>query len=384
MVVNDKLGDDPEVFGPQGGINRILAKARYFIDPLPLHFYRNRDWPDFYLQWLPDRLAAKVDAFSPDIVHVHWISSGFMQIESLPKFNKPVVWTVHDIWPATGGCMYTGDCWKFLDDCGACPALGSKREYDLSRWVMKRKQRAWRDVDLTLVSYGSWVVEAVRKTKLFANHRAEFIMSGLDTNRFKPIDKRTAREALGLPQDRKLILFVSAAVSAINKGFHFLQQALESISPNDEVMNNSALVVVGASDAPEAMNLTIPSFFLGKMQDDYSLVLAYSAADVFVTPSYREPGPQTINESMACGTPAVAFNIGGPMDRIDDKKNGRLAEVFDFKSLSESIRWVIEDDVRLEKLSRAARHKAETEFGLQRQAESYLQLYAEILDAHHR
>ncbi|MFH1132789.1 MAG: glycosyltransferase family 4 protein [Pseudomonadota bacterium] len=381
MLVNSKRSDDPAVIGPTSVLEKGVASFRHFIDLLPVRFYPHR-MGNMFPEWVPDRLARKVREIDPDIIHLHWLLGGFLRIETLAKFGRPIVWTMHDMWAITGGCAYTGDCKKYLEQCGACPQLGSSKERDLTHRVLKRKRRAWKDLDITLVTHGSWLVEAARHSALFSDSRIEMVVGGLDTDRYLPIEKPIARKILGLPLDKHLVLFGTLFFSEPNKGFHLLQPALQKLL-RSEWKKNIELVVFGASGTCQPLDLGTPCHFLGKLHDDHSLALAYSAADVFVAPSMQDVGPQTVAEAMACGTPCVGFNIGGLPDRIDHEKNGYLARPFEIDDFARGIAWTLENLERHKQLCKLAREKAVREFGLERQAKAYLDIYESILGKSH-
>ena len=127
-----------------------------------------------------DRVIPKVAQINPDIINLHWISGAFMQIETFSKLKRPLVWTLHDMWGFTGGCHVIGECNRYKASCGACPQLNSSNEWDLSRWVWQRKVKAWKNINLTLVSPSSWLAECARSSSLFQNLRIEVIPHGLD------------------------------------------------------------------------------------------------------------------------------------------------------------------------------------------------------------
>ncbi|MFM6277712.1 MAG: glycosyltransferase, partial [Dolichospermum sp.] len=132
-----------------------------------------RDRSTYSVQWLPDNLAAQVAQLNPDIINLHWINAGYMQIETLAKFKKPIIWTLHDMWAFTGGCHYNKDCTNYTESCGACPQLYSNKEKDLSNWVWRRKAKAWKDLNLTIVTPSHWLADYARKSSLFQNLRIE-------------------------------------------------------------------------------------------------------------------------------------------------------------------------------------------------------------------
>jgi len=379
MLVQEKFSDDKNVQAPQLRLSQGIARAKLTFDTLPLKIYGQDRKTVFSLQWVPDRVARNVTQIQPDIINLHWITSAFMQIETLAKLKCPLVWTLHDMWALTGGCHYSGDCDRYTVSCGACPQINSQKNCDLSRWVWQRKAKAWKDLNLTIVSPSSWLAKCAQDSSLFRDLRIEVIPNGLDTQKYQPIPKNIARDLLNLPQDKQLILFGSLqATSDKRKGFHFLQTALSELSKS--VWKEKVEVVIfGASTPVNPPDFGLKTHYLGTFQDDLTLALVYSAADVFVLPSTQENLANTVVEAIACGTPCVAFNIGGMPDMIEHQKNGYLAQPYKVEDLASGIAWVLEDSDRNQKLSDYARKKAEQEFALEIIARRYFSLYNEIL-----
>ena len=282
------------------------------------------------------------------------------------------------MWPFTGGCVYTQECEKYKLSCGSCPQLGSDRPNDLSNWVLKRKVKAWQNLNLTIVATSSWMADCAKSSSIFQNTRVETIPLGLDTEIYKPIDKSIARQLLNLPQDKQLILFGAVnPTSDPRKGFHLLQPALQQIAQNgwgDRV----ELVVFGASKPEKEIDLGFKTHYLGYFKDDLSLSLVYSAADVTIVPSIQEAFGQTASESMACGTPVVAFSNTGVRDIVDHQQNGYLVTPFEIDDLTQGIIWVLEDKERHQKLQDHSRDKSLREFANEVQARRYLSLYEDI------
>lgn len=362
-----------------------LAKLGPSLDQLPLQLYRNRKRGMYSLQWFPDAIAAKVAKIAPDIINLHWFCNGYLQIETLAKFNKPLVWTLHDMWAFTGGCHYSEDCDRYTNSCGACPQLKSDRNWDLSRWVWQRKLKAWQNLNLTIVSPSTWLAERAKSSALFKDLRVEVIPHGLDTENYQPIERQVARKLLHLPQDKQLILFgaSSGAMNDLRKGFHLLYPALQNLSISGW-QERVELVIFGASPPENPIDLGFNIRYLGRLHDDITLALAYSAADVTVVPSMQEAYGQTASESIACGTPVVAFNATGLKDIVTHQQDGYLAKPFDVDDLERGIAWVLEERDRHQKLSDRARAKGEQEFALQLQAHRYLSLFTELVEAWQR
>ena len=383
MLVDNKVSDDPHVYEPHGKIEKVWSKARSFLDKIPLKFY---DWQKtpFHIGWTGRNIVRNELIKKADVINLHWITDGFLSIKNiskLTKLNKPIVWTLHDMWAFTGGCHYSEDCKKYVDQCGSCPQLNSNRENDITRKIWKRKKRAYKNLKLTIVTPSKWLAECVRKSSLLSNFNVEIIPNGLDTDIFKPIDKVIARNILNLPEDKKIILFgaMSATTNKL-KGFYYLKEALIRLQKMEGIIKDELLLVVfGASYCDNIKDFPFEVKFLGRLYDDFSLVVVYNSADVFVLPSIQDNLPNTALESISCGIPVAGFNIGGIPDVIDHKINGYLAEYKNPDSLAEGIKWVLKDEGRALRLREAARKKAIENYSLEIQAKSYLKLYKKLL-----
>lgn len=378
MLVGLKHSDDLNVIAPTTKLGKGMAILSPTLDTLPLGFYRKRDRTIFSPACVPENIAKKVSLYNPDIIHLHWIAGGFLRIETLRKFQKPIVWTLHDMWAFTGGCHYDESCGRYQDSCGTCPQLNSKKQSDLSYCVWKRKMKIWKDLNITIVTPSRWLAECAKKSSIFQKRLVNVIPNGLNIEIYKPVDKGIARERLGLPMDKKLILFGAVnATSDKRKGYHFLKPAIEGLV-NVGFCEKAELVIFGASEPLEPQNFGMKAHYMGQLHDDISLALLYGATDIFVAPSIQENLSNTVMEALACGTPCVAFDIGGMPDMIVHEYTGYLARSFEAEDLAQGIAWVLKDDKRLKILSQQARQKVEKEFDMRLMARRYLDLYKEI------
>lgn len=383
MLVQMKFSDDVAVVVPRSNLSKNAARLRPLLDSLPFRLYSQRERTTFSTQWLADSITPKISQLAPDIVNLHWICDGFLQIETLAKLNRPIVWTLHDMWAFTGGCHYNQDCDRYTASCGNCPQLHSNQTWDLSRWIWRRKAKAWKNLNLTIVTPSHWLARCARTSSLFQGLPIEIIPNGIDLKQYRPIDRKLARHLLNLPQDKQLILFTAVqATSDRRKGFHLLRGALEHLSQTDWA-TKAELLVVGASRPSDSIELGLQTRYLGRLSDDISLALTYAAADVFVAPSMQDNLPNTVMEAIACGTPCVAFNIGGMPDLIDHQCNGYLAQPFYTEELAHGITWILADPERHRQLAETARKKAEQEFALEKQATRYVTLFHQVLTGTH-
>jgi glycosyltransferase involved in cell wall biosynthesis len=378
---------DPNVIGPTTPAAKGLAMARGPLDKIPLRGYPNRI-SGFSPNWVPDRIADRIESLAPDVVHIGWINGGFIRIESLPRIQRPAVMTMHDMWPFTGGCHYSGECTRYSHECGKCPILASERSKDLSTKVFRRKRRAWRDWDVALVAISHWLAEEARKSPIFQGREVKVIPWCLDLQAFSPIEKAQARALLDVPAEEDVILFGSiAATSDRNKGYDLVLEALEKLKEMG-TPRPVRLLVFGSSGTDAAPNLPFPVRFLGHLNDDIALRVAYSAADVMTVPSRQEAFGQTTIEAMACGTPVVGFRATGMLDTVRHGETGYLATPYDPADLANGYLSILRakegqgDLPAYPILAANARASVEENFSPERVTGMYLEVFQAAIERH--
>lgn len=380
ILVNYKSSDDDNVRLMPTRFGEKFKGIRSKLNRLPLKLYPKLGPVIFSPQWVPDSLVDEVAKINPDVINLHWVCEGYMQIETLARFNQPVVWTLHDMWAFTGGCHYSESCDRYLDTCGACPQLHSTQDGDISRWIWQRKADAWQNLNLTLVTPSHWLAECAKSSSLFEKYPVKVIANGLDPDVYRPLDRSQVRDSLNLPQHKQLVLFGAMQGTEDRwKGFPLLVPALQSLSKSGWE-DRIELVVFGSSEPESAIDVGFKIHYLGRLEDEM-LAKVYAAADVMVVPSRYEAFGQTASEALACGTPVVAFDVTGLKDIVDRHENGYLAQPYDSEDLARGIAWVLEDGERHQKLCRNARLKVEAKFTLEVQAREYQKLYEEVWQA---
>jgi glycosyltransferase involved in cell wall biosynthesis len=373
MIVDSKFTDDPTVVGVKSGIQKIANGLASRLDSLPGRLMNQLDSNLSSYAWVPDRIAARVRVLNPDVINLHWINDGFMRIESLMKLQKPMIWTLHDMWPFSGARHYS-----FGENNYEIGYDSQRKLLNLDRWVWKRKKNIYANVNnLTVVAPSEWMGECAKKSILFQERIVKVIPYGLNQELFKPLKSGFARDVLGLPRDKKLVLF-----GAINgtidkrKGFDLLQGAAKKLALS---RRDIELIVFGSSKPTTDIDMGFPCHYLGRIQDERMIALIYNAADVFVIPSREDNLPNTVLEALSCGVPTVAFKIGGIPDMIQHKKNGYVATPFDTDDFAAGIDWTLKSKNTWEKLSKYARSESLKRFSFSLQARRYLQLYKKVV-----
>jgi len=323
-------------------------------------------------------LQKRIEKMQPDIVNLHWINGGFLGPRDVEKIKVPIVWTLHDMWPITGGCHYSYDCRNFEESCGNCPQLHSRSENDWSRKGWERKSTSWEDKKFTVVTPSRWLRDEVRSSSLFGAYETSVIPYGIDLERFNDGCRLGAREKLGIPADKPCVLFGAlSADSDSRKGYSLLKAGLEQIAEELRQRKVTITIFGGTQSSLERDPQTgLMQHSFGSISCLDELASLYRAADVFVAPSRADNLPNTVLEATACGTPTVAFEVGGMSDMIEHGKTGFLAQPFDTGALAKAVLNVIDGRVS----RKDVRAKAEREFPELKQAEHYRTLYESVLD----
>lgn len=331
-----------------------------------------------------DRSEYGAEVFSQlpahDIVNLHWIAD-FVDYPSLLgplSAGRPVVWTLHDLNVFTGGCHYDLGCGRHLRECGDCPQLRTPASNDLSSEIWKRKKALFDQLPHDLIHFvtpSSWLGEEAKRSPILRRFPVSVIPNGLDLEDFAPRDEGSAREVFGIPHDAKVVLFAADGLSLIRKGFDVLMQALDHIRARLPKLH---LVTVG-HHCPD-LSHRIPHTNLGHVNSDRLLSNIYSAADLLVIPSLQDNLPNTVLESMACGTPAVGFDVGGIPDMVQHRKTGLLVPPYEPKALGAAMLELLQNSERRSAYGENCRRSALGHFSMEEQASRYSELYAHLLN----
>jgi len=308
-----------------------------------------------------------------DIIHLHWINGGFVNIKHLSKINKPIVWTMRDMWPMTGGCHYSMDCENYKSGCGNCKQLNSSSSYDLSKFILNRKKR-YLPKHIKLVGISSWLSQKAKESYLFKDFDVSTISNNVNTNDFFPIEKNIAKKLLGIKTNKKIILAGAQDLKSFYKGFDKFIEAIKQLD-----RNKYFLCFFGNLQRNIIDDLGFEYKSFGFLYDTISLRLLYSASDVFVAPSLMDAFGKTLAESMSCKTPVVCFDATGPKDIVTHKVDGYKAKPFNTTDLKDGIEWVLNAN-NYDELCKNAREKVVKEFDSKVVAKRYIKLYKELIN----
>lgn len=383
MIVRDKTTEDPDIISINTGWRRRQINRFRFLWERLMIFCRNGfTRKELFAVSIADtgtdisRLPAVREA---DVIHLHWINQGFLSLKDIRKLlalGKPVVWTLHDMWPVTGICHHAWECGKYKETCGACPFLHSTKRRDLSTRVQRKKAEVYHS-GLHLIPVSEWLAGKCRESALGKSLPVTRIPNSIDTELFSPGDRSEAREKLGLPSDKKILLMGAARIDDPVKGFPLLKEILTVLPP--EIQKEGLLVLFGELKEVRLQDegLALPFLHLGTVSDPGILADLYRAADATLSTSHYETFGQTLSEALSCGCPVVSFDNGGQKDIVDHRKNGYLARYADVRDFARGIEWIL-CHPEPAALAENARKKVFDTFAVEKVAAQYIRLYESL------
>lgn len=316
-----------------------------------------------------------------DILHLHWINQGFLSMKSIRQLlalKKPMVWTMHDCWTFTGGCHYPGGCKQFLQKCGNCPFLKQPSENDLSAKLWQRKREIFRNQPIVFTGCSQWMAGLALQSTLLGDMPVTSVPNPIDTQLFAPKDKAQACAKFQLPEDKFLLLFGAANINDSRKGLKFLVRAIRILQEKFPQFTEAIhLVIFGKNTETTGDLFSVPATHLPYLDSHTEIAQLYSAADAFILPSLQDNLPNTVMESLSCGTPVVAFSIGGLPEMIRHKQTGYLAQAQSAKDLAEGIFFLL-TATNYAEIRQNARQFVEKFYSEKAVAQQYIEIYKKI------
>lgn len=317
-----------------------------------------------------------------DVIHLHWFNQGMLSLKDVRKIlesGKPIVWTMHDMWPFTGICHYAKECTHYEQECHHCPFLygGGKRK-DLSTYTFRKKKELYQIAPITFIACSEWLKNKAMKSALLPADSVINIPNPINTNLFRPRNEKEARIKCKLPQNGKLILFGSVKIMAERKGAKYLIEACKLLAEKNPEWKETVGVVTFGNQSEHLQDLVpFKVYPLNYVKNEHQLVDIYNAVDLFVLPSLEENLPNMVMEAMACGVPCVGFNIGGIPEMIDHLHNGYVARSKSAEDFANGIQWILTEP-EYDELSEQACRKAIANYSESIIAKKYTDIYNKI------
>lgn len=379
MLVRAAASGEAGVHGARNRAEAVLGQLRSLMGRALMRLQQPIDTCPRSGNFVPSRWATRIESFAPDVVNLHWLGGETMSIEDIGRIRRPTVWSLHDMWAFCGTEHYLADPERSRQAYATATRPVASRGLDLDRLVWSRKRRSWH-MPLRVVAPSNWLARCASQSTLLHDIPVTVIPNVLDTDTYRPHDRLACRAALGLPDDRPLLLFGAVfGDTDPNKGFDLLLQALQHVAA-DPRGTRVECVIFGIAEPNARPPLPLRTHWLGRIDDDAKLACIYAAADVMVVPSRVENLPQTATEAQACGCPVAGFAVTGMPDAVADRVTGWLAPAYDPRGLAEGILWLIEDGERRHRLSLAARERATRLWSAASVVPRYLDEYAQAIE----
>ena len=381
MLVLEKLTDDPNV----------ISCSRPLIDR---YNFLSERWNIFLRNGFSRANLFKVDIANhgrniarhqwireADVVMLNWVNQGFLSLKSVDKLcnlGKPVVWTMHDMWPCTGVCHHAMQCDGYKHACRGCQYLDSIK-VDLSTAVQSQKSKLYTlHPDIQFVAVSNWLAGCCRESRLLRNMPVTVIPNAMDAGRFRW--ERRHGGNLGIADGKTVIAMGAARLDDSIKGFDLLIDATRCLrQSHPDVASRLHLVLFGnIRDRSLLDQLSIDYTHVGAVKGIEALVNLYTQADIVLSTSRFETLPGTLIEGMACGCIPVSFGAGGQRDIIDHLSTGYIAPEVEPESIAEGIAWAAGADIDRKMLHDTAARK----FDAPVVARQYIRLCEQLLGKH--
>jgi len=315
-----------------------------------------------------------------DILNFHNLHSGYFNYLAISKLTKekPAVFTLHDMWSFTGHCAYSYDCDRWKMGCGNCPYPDTYPEIsrDITRLEWKLKNWVYGRSNLTIITLSHWLT-AQAKASMLRRFPIHHIPNGIDTKAYQPLDRLLCKAALDIPRDKKVLLFGAASLKDERKGGDLLVKTLQQLPQS--LKTKTMLLTFGDGSEAIAAGTGMQTINVGYISSDRLKSIAYSAADLLVFPTRADNLPLVLQESMACGTPMVSFDVGGVPDLVRPMVTGYLAKPEDARDCCNGIVTLLGDEQLRQTMSLNCRAVALAEYSIELQAKRYMELYKQIL-----
>lgn len=346
-IVLGKTSADKNVIQlPKNNILSKIYSATFYLEQLILKFIKKKH-TDFSLSIFGIKLSNIKEIQEADIIHLHWVHNSFIDIDDLHRLieqGKKIIWTMHDMWAFTGGCHYSGSCELYKSACHDCPQLKNEFLFDTSSNQFNKKIK----IDFSKIKFitpSQWLCDLAMNSHLLSASSIKSIPNTINVDDFQPMVNEVALRTLGLKlnTNEKILLFVSMNTLDKRKGFDELKEAIKIYC--NRTKEKTQLIIIGRiaehTELDDIPNLKITK--LGRISDMKKIAAAYALADAFLIPSNQDNLPNTIMESLSCGTGVVAFKTGGIPEMINHLETGYLSELYNAEEFANGISWVLEN-----------------------------------------
>jgi len=376
FLVRTKLSNEKNVLQTrQNQIEHFFERAiNIFMNLIGLQY-----------QWLPFSpkfVLKKAAEFQPDIISLHNTIGGYFRTKDLAKLSNiaPIVWTMHDMWPITRNCAHTfGDesftkMKSFPGERKIFPWIG----IDSGSFLLRKKKTDYETSDISFVCPSLWLYNLACKSPLLDGKKISHIYHGIDTDKFRIMDKAEVRKSLGINPDSKVLMFVAEKLKSNSwKGGLDLSDVVKELS--HKFTGKITLILLGNTAGYKIDESKIDIVTPGYINNEEELVKYYNASDIFIYPTKAESFGLVLAEAIACGTPCASYDVGPVAEIIKNGVSGITVQAGDTSKLVSKILELLQNESNLQNLSKTSREHAEDNFSLDKMAQNYLSLFKKVL-----
>ena len=411
MAVGKKRSQDPQVFEiaksptagwwasvcdglanslrPLAGKVRGILRLQAFLHRLAAgkdYVANLRGQEDFHFpgSWALLQQAPYSPNHSADLVHLHNLHGGYFDPRALEGLSGevPVMLTLHDAWLLSGNCAHSLGCERWKTGCGSCPdiAIYPGLKVDSTHLNWQRKKAIFEHSRLYVATPCQWLLDQVKQSIIApALIEGRIIPNGVDTSIFHPGDQAKARQALGLPIDMPIFLFVANGIQKNPfKDYETLSKAAALLG--ESAKSPMHLVALGDERKEGALEHfgQVTIHYIQRISDPRIVAQYYQAADLYIHAAKADTFPNTILEAMACGLPVIASNVGGIPEQVLDGVTGLLVPPGNPDLIVSAVQYLLENPSIAQEFSRAAVARVNELFTQEQMVEQYVQWYKEI------
>ncbi len=367
-ILNDSPHDKGEenfdkdvIFINDNFLKKIINIIFLYLEKIIKLMYLNRPAETFTLGFFGFNITNTKEYKEADIIHLHWLNQGFISLSSLSKINKPVIWTMRDMWAFTGGNHYS-------------MGFENYESSYLSKLMQNFKRKNY-NKNFQFVAVSNWLKNKAEKSFVLNKHDIKKIDNNIDLKDFSLINNNIAKQDLGISTKKQIILYGAQNPQSKRKGWDIFIESLKKLDKTKYF-----LLIFGNFWSENTLdNIDIEYKTLGYINDKKTLNNVYCAADFFVASSIEDAWPKTFAEAMYCGTPVICFNNTSISEVVQHKINGYVVENFDPIQLKDGINWVSEEIIKNNSMNNNARKKI-LNFDAKVIAKKYIDLYKSVLN----
>ena len=360
-IENKKNYDENIIFINNNFVKKITNIFFIYLEKILKSIYLHSPRETFTIGFFGfdiTKLKAYKDA---NIIHIHWLGQGFINLKSLSKIDKPVIWTMRDMWPFTGGSHYSMDFEKY--------------ESSYTSKIIQNYKKKNYNKNFQFIAVSDWLKKKAEKSNVLIEHNIKKIDNNIDIQEFATIEKKTARIQLGISTKKQIILYGAQNPQSKRKGWQIFIKTLEKLDKSKYL-----LLIFGNFWSQKILdNIGIEYKILGYISDKIKLNMTYSSADLFVASSIEDAWPKTFAEAMCCGIPVVCFKDTSLSEIVDHKINGYVVDEFNSEQLKKGIDWLSEEIQKNNIIGDRAKTKA-LNFDAKIIAKKYIDLYLNVLN----